>query len=55
MALFQQIADLGVSQQFTDDDAEISNSVGTPAFLPPEAVSKDYRTDGKFQVRIILW
>lgn len=46
-----KIADLGVSQQFTDDDAEISSSVGTPAFLPPEAVSKEYRLDGKFQGR----
>nr|CAB3227515.1 calcium/calmodulin-dependent protein kinase kinase 2 [Phallusia mammillata] len=34
-----KIADLGVSQQFSGRDAEISSTVGTPAFLPPEAVS----------------
>ncbi|XP_076817094.1 calcium/calmodulin-dependent protein kinase kinase 1-like isoform X1 [Clavelina lepadiformis] len=34
-----KIADFGVSQEFSDGDAEISSTVGTPAFLPPEAVS----------------
>jgi len=28
-----------VSQQFSGVDAEITNTIGTPAFLPPEAVS----------------
>uniref|UniRef100_H2ZEA1 Protein kinase domain-containing protein n=1 Tax=Ciona savignyi TaxID=51511 RepID=H2ZEA1_CIOSA len=36
-----KIADFGVSQEFSGHDAEISNTVGTPAFLPPEAVSGD--------------
>jgi serine/threonine protein kinase len=33
-----KIADFGVSNEFDGDDALISNSVGTPAFLPPEAI-----------------
>jgi len=28
-----------VSQQFSGGDAEISNTVGTPAFMAPEALS----------------
>ncbi|XP_078482388.1 calcium/calmodulin-dependent protein kinase kinase 1 isoform X2 [Ciona intestinalis] len=34
-----KIADFGVSQEFSGGDAEITNTVGTPAFMPPEAVS----------------
>lgn len=39
-----KIADFGVSNEFDGDDAIISNSVGTPAFLPPEAITGVYRT-----------
>lgn len=35
-----KIADFGVSNQFDGDDAVISNSVGTPAFMPPEAITE---------------
>jgi len=33
-----KIADFGVSNQFEGDDAIITNSAGTPAFMPPEAL-----------------
>ena len=33
-----QIADFGVSNEFEGGDALLTNSVGTPAFLAPEAV-----------------
>ena len=29
-----------MSNQFDGDDAVISNSVGTPAFMPPEAITE---------------
>lgn len=34
-----KIADFGVSNEFDGDDAIISNSLGTPAFMPPEALT----------------
>lgn len=37
-----KIADFGVSNEFDGDDAIISNSVGTPAFLPPEAITGNF-------------
>lgn len=36
-----KIADFGVSNEFDGDDALISNSLGTPAFLPPEAITEN--------------
>ena len=36
---FIKIADFGVSNQFDGEDAIITNSAGTPAFMPPEALS----------------
>ena len=33
-----KIVDFGVSNEFDGDDLVISNSVGTPAFMPPEAL-----------------
>ena len=34
-----KIADFGVSNEFDGDDAVISSSTGTPAFMPPEAIT----------------
>lgn len=34
-----KIADFGVSNEFDGDDAVISNTMGTPAFMPPEAIT----------------
>lgn len=43
-----KIADLGVSQEFSGGDAEVSTSAGTPAFHAPEAVAtKDEKYQGK--------
>jgi serine/threonine protein kinase len=35
-----KIGDFGVSNEFDGDDAVITNSVGTPAFMPPEAITE---------------
>jgi serine/threonine protein kinase len=35
-----KIADFGVSNQFEGEDAIITNSAGTPAFMPPEALTE---------------
>ena len=35
-----KIADFGVSNEFDGDDAIITNSVGTPAFMPPESLTE---------------
>ncbi|KAF5300590.1 hypothetical protein FQR65_LT19338 [Abscondita terminalis] len=40
-----QIADLGVCNEFDGSDAYLSSTVGTPAFIPPEAL-KEGRTGG---------
>lgn len=37
-----QIADFGLSNEFQGGDAFFTSTVGTPAFLPPEALA-----DGK--------
>ena len=34
-----KIADFGVSNEFDGDDALISGSMGTPAFMPPETLT----------------
>lgn len=34
-----KIADLGVSNEFSGDDAFLTNTAGTPAFTPPESLS----------------
>jgi serine/threonine protein kinase len=36
-----KIADFGVSNEFDGDDAVISNSLGTPAFMPPESITEN--------------
>ena len=36
-----KIADFGVSNQFEGSDALLSSTVGTPAFLAPEALSEN--------------
>ncbi len=33
------LADFGVSNEFDGDDALISGSMGTPAFMPPETLT----------------
>lgn len=33
-----QVADLGVCNEFDGADAYLSTTVGTPAFIPPEAL-----------------
>ncbi len=43
-----KIADFGVSNEFDGDDAVIWNTMGTPAFMPPEAIT------GKL-VRFTAW
>ncbi|XP_038615244.1 calcium/calmodulin-dependent protein kinase kinase 1 [Tachyglossus aculeatus] len=35
-----KIADFGVSNQFEGSDAQLSSTVGTPAFIAPEAISE---------------
>ncbi|KAK4878358.1 hypothetical protein RN001_010864 [Aquatica leii] len=40
-----QIADLGVCNEFDGSDAYLSSTVGTPAFMPPEAL-REGRTGG---------
>lgn len=34
-----KIADFGVSNQFEGNDAQLSSTAGTPAFMAPEAIS----------------
>ncbi len=34
-----KIADFGVSNEFDGDDAVISSTIGTPAFMPPESIT----------------
>ena len=34
-----KIGDFGVSNEFDGDDAVISNTMGTPAFMPPESIT----------------
>jgi len=36
-----KIVDFGISNEFDGDDAVISNSLGTPAFMPPEALNEN--------------
>ena len=36
-----KIVDFGISNEFDGDDAVLSNSVGTPAFIPPEALKEN--------------
>ena len=38
-----KIVDFGISNEFDGEDAVISNSLGTPAFMPPEALSENRR------------
>ena len=33
-----QIADFGVSNEFTGSDIELTNTAGTPAFMAPETL-----------------
>lgn len=35
-----KIADFGVSNQFEGNDAQLSSTAGTPAFMAPEAISE---------------
>lgn len=35
-----KIADFGVSNQFEGNDAQLSSTAGTPAFMAPEAISQ---------------
>lgn len=37
-----KIADLGVSNEFDGDDVFFTNTAGTPAFTPPEALSQQF-------------
>jgi len=39
-----QIADFGVSNEFQGEDLALTNTVGTPAFLAPEALKGDKQT-----------
>lgn len=45
-----KIADFGVSNQFEGTDALLTSTVGTPAFLAPEALSEN-RTNFSGKVR----
>lgn len=43
-----KIADFGVSNEFEGNDALLSNSAGTPAFMAPETLTdQDLRFSGK--------
>jgi len=43
MAVFCQIADFGVSNEFQGEDIRLTNTVGTPAFQAPEALQEEKR------------
>lgn len=45
-----QIADFGVSDEFSGDDAFLSNTAGTPAFLAPECLRGSSAYSGKVRV-----
>lgn len=47
-----QIADLGVCNEFSGLDAKLSNTVGTPAFTAPEAIS-DSNFSGKVRLQVL--
>jgi len=36
-----QIADFGVSNEFQGEDIRLTNTVGTPAFMAPEALHEE--------------
>lgn len=42
-----KIADFGVSDEFIGSDARFDSSVGTPAFMAPEALKSGQQYDGK--------
>lgn len=44
MMEYFQIADFGVSNEFQGNDLELTNTVGTPAFLAPEALRGEKHT-----------
>lgn len=47
-----KIADFGVSNQFEGNDAQLSSTAGTPAFMAPEAISDSGQSfSGKVTLR----
>lgn len=52
-----KIADFGVSNQFEGNDAQLSSTAGTPAFMAPEAISQTGKSfSGKVRVcSQLLW
>ena len=48
-----KIADFGVSNQFEGNDARLSSTAGTPAFMAPEAISDSGQSfNGKVAPRV---
>lgn len=48
-----KIADFGVSNQFEGNDAQLSSTAGTPAFMAPEAISDSGQSfSGKVSPRV---
>lgn len=48
-----KLADFGVSNVFEGNDALLSNSAGTPAFMAPETLTdRDLRFSGKVRKRL---
>lgn len=48
-----KIADFGVSNQFEGNDAQLSSTAGTPAFMAPEAISDSGQSfSGKVTLRV---
>ena len=53
MCVCVQIADFGVSNEFAGDDMKLTNTVGTPAFMPPELL-KEEKEEVSGRVRLFL-
>lgn len=43
MACILQIADFGVSNEFTGTDVYLTSTAGTPAFMAPEALKGNHQ------------
>ena len=59
--LTSQIADFGVSNEFSGGDASLTNTAGTPAFMAPESLRDDHHnfqgkvTPGHESIHIIIF